>query len=213
VIESSAAVRGLVLVDVRGDGGPFAAALTDALAAKGWRIGRLTIDPAGVDEDLMDAAFDRALEASGEVDGLVLLAGTERPAVPLAASGPEDWERTLAAPLRAAFLALRRGLDEFLAGRGGRILLAIACPPAPGTIPATLSSGLVSLSRAVATEYGRRGIACNSLIVPAGAELDIRAAIETACFLLSEDAGYVTAEVVDLHQSQNSTATRHVMSY
>ena len=70
-------------------------------------------------------------------------------------------------------------------------------PAAPRTLAGTHRAALESLARSIATEYGRSGVTCNALFVPEG-EGRVEAAVETARFLLSEDAGYVTAEVLDL---------------
>ncbi len=54
--------------------------------------------------------------------------------------------------------------------------------------------------------WEREAIACNTLVVSAHADTTIDAAIEAASFLLSADAGYITAEVIDCHRPSRGTS-------
>jgi NAD(P)-dependent dehydrogenase (short-subunit alcohol dehydrogenase family) len=192
--------RGLILAGA-GDTGDLAPALDRALTEAGWRVGRLAFD--GVEgEDAFDTAFDRVLQETGELGGLVLLAHI-RDTVRFAESDSAAWTAPLFAPLTALFLAARRATDELVGGgAGGRMLVVVSAPVAPRTIAATQQAALVSLARSIATEYGRSGVACNALIVREGNGHGVEAAVESARFLLSEDAGYVTGEVVDLGEGR-----------
>jgi NAD(P)-dependent dehydrogenase (short-subunit alcohol dehydrogenase family) len=201
-MESAGAARGLVLADMSGDAAALGAALSEALSAAGWRVGRFGAAAESIDEDVVEAMFDRLLGETGDLGACVLVADVRAGGMSLADSGPEEWEAALGTCLRAAFLLLRRAVDEFIgAGDGGRILVVLIAPAAPATIAAALATALSSLSKAIATEYGRRAIACNTLVVPADGETAIDAAVEAASFLLSADAGYITAEVIDLREA------------
>jgi NAD(P)-dependent dehydrogenase (short-subunit alcohol dehydrogenase family) len=194
---SGGAPRLVALAVLGGNADPFQEALTRALPAADWELALVTI-PATADEDAVETSFDSLVRDTDEFGGLVLVANVQADAVPLADTGPADWERGLGAPLRTAFLVVRRTLDEFLAGsRGGRIVLVAPTPAAPGTVAAALTSGLASLSTAIALEYGRRGISCNALVVPADRQ-PADAVAETVRFLLSPDSGYVTGDTIDL---------------
>lgn len=190
--------RCLAVADVTGHGGGFENALTEALSGAGWRVACLGAPGNLSSEERVDAAFDRAIEQIGGIDRLVLLANVAQARASLVDDGPAEWERDLLGSLRASFLTLRRGLDEFIGAAGGRALIVVTRPVDAETIPATLAAGLISLSKAVATEYGRRGIACNALVVAGDGASEVEAAVDAACFLLSDDAGYVTGELIDL---------------
>ena len=178
--------------------GAFEGALANALSSTGWRVVCLGSLDNLEHEERVDAAFDEALDRLEQVDGLVVLADLGPRHESLADGCPESWERGLTGSLRASFLTLRRALGEFVAaGEGGRALLVLSCAVELSTIQEALASGLVSLCRAIAIEYGRRGIACNVLIIPAD-HATHEAATNTARFLLSDDARYVTGEVMDL---------------
>jgi NAD(P)-dependent dehydrogenase (short-subunit alcohol dehydrogenase family) len=191
--------QGLVLAGVSGGAAAFGSTLACSLATAGWCVKRLAGVDGLADEERVDAAFDEALAEVGDLRGLVIVADLAGLGASLSGSGPTEWEAALMGPLRASFLVARRGLDELMSGgAGGRVLLVVESSPAAGTIPATLHAGLVSLSKAIANEYGRRGIACNALIVSRHASSRIETALEAARFLLSNESGYVTGEVIDL---------------
>jgi predicted Rossmann-fold nucleotide-binding protein len=77
-------------------------------------------------------------------------------------------------------------------------VILVRCSSAASAIPAALCSALTSLARAVASEYGRRGITCNTVVLAGGDTAVMDAAVELVGFLLSDDAGYVTGDVIDL---------------
>jgi NAD(P)-dependent dehydrogenase (short-subunit alcohol dehydrogenase family) len=206
--ERAGRARGLVLADITGDAATLGSSLGDALSAAGWRVGRIEAAARTVDEDVVEAAFDRVLGDVGDLGACVLVADVRGAGVSLAEIGPHEREAAAGRPLRAAFLVLRRAVDEFIgAGEGGRIVVVLIASAAPATIAAALTTSLASLSKAIATEYGRRAVACNTLVVPADAET-ADAAADAALFLLSADAGYVTAEIVDLRDAHQPSAVR-----
>ncbi len=184
-------------------GGAFEEALANELSSTGWRVVCLGSLDDLEQEESVDAAFDEALDRLEQVNGLVVLADLGPCHESLDDGCPESWEPGLTRSLRASFLTLRRAVGEFVAaGEGGRALVILSCAIELSTIQAALAAGLVSLCRAIATEYGRRGIACNVLIMPADLATH-EAATNAARFLLSDDARYVTGEVMDLRGAPN----------
>lgn len=191
----------LILVNVTGDSGVLDDALRRELCRAGWRVSRLLGLADAADEERIDAKLDAVFGTMDTPAALVMVVDVGQH-VPFVDGGVQEWEAPLTACLRVPFLVLRRALDEFIAGgAGGRVVVVIVCPTTPATIPATLRAGLASLSNAVATEYGRRGIACNAIVVPHDAGDITGGIVEMARFLVSENAGYLTGEVIDLTAS------------
>jgi len=200
-MKSAGGVRGLVLAEITGNVAAIGSALGKALSNADWRLGRFAAVAETVDEDVVEVAFDRLLKQTGDLGACIVVADVRADGISLTDSGPEEWEAALGTCLRAAFLFLRRAIDEFIgAGDGGRILVVLIGSAEPATIGAALATALTSLTNAIATEYGRLAIASNTLVVPADDDVAIDAAVEAASFLLSADASYVTAQVIDFRE-------------
>lgn len=141
------------------------------LAAAAERLQRDSIDAACLAADLADTAALR--QAAGEaerrlggVDILVNAAGINL-RQPFAEVSPEAWQAQLALHLGAPFF-LTQALAPGMAGRGwGRVVniaslqsqraFANSAPYGAG------KGGIVQLTRAIAQEYGPRGITCNAV--------------------------------------------------
>jgi 3-oxoacyl-[acyl-carrier protein] reductase len=142
-------------------------------AARGaGAVGRVAFLAADVSrEEDVDRLFDVALE---QLSGChVLINNVENTAVHAEKSLVEtplaDWNEVLAANLRQPFWLSRRAVEEFLAsGEGGRIVhiaSAVANGPTAGASYAASQTALHAFIRSVAKEYGRRGIACNGVVI------------------------------------------------
>jgi NAD(P)-dependent dehydrogenase (short-subunit alcohol dehydrogenase family) len=153
-------------------------------------------------------------------DGLVLNVGTGY-GMGVAGTSPEDWDRTFALNLRAHFMLVRRAL-VILPDNGSVLFIGSVAGLRPGSrIPAYDASkaGMIGLSRHVALEGARRGIRSNVLApglidtplgraasagrpsrtrtpVPLGREGTAWEVAAVAVFLLSEEASYVTGQVL-----------------
>jgi NAD(P)-dependent dehydrogenase (short-subunit alcohol dehydrogenase family) len=153
-------------------------------------------------------------------DGLVLNVGTGY-GMGVAGTSPEDWDRTFALNLRAHFMLVRRAL-VILPDNGSIVFVGSVAGLRPGSrIPAYDASkaGLIGLSRHVALEGARRGIRANVLApglidtplgraasagrpsrtrtpVPLGRQGTAWEVAAAAAFLLSDDASYVTGQVL-----------------
>jgi NAD(P)-dependent dehydrogenase (short-subunit alcohol dehydrogenase family) len=153
-------------------------------------------------------------------DGIVLNVGVGY-GMGVAGTTPEQWDRTFALNLRAHFLLVRRAL-VILPDGGSIVFMGSAAGLRPGSrIPAYDASkaGLIGLSRHVAVEGARRGIRANVLApglidtpigraasagrpsrgrtpVPLGRMGTAWEVAAVAVFLLSEEASYVTGQVL-----------------
>jgi 3-oxoacyl-[acyl-carrier protein] reductase len=175
-------------------------------------------------ESDVDRLFDLAAARLPAVDVLVNSAGITRDAL-LVQTELDDWNAVLAVNLRGPFLTCRRAVDEMLAqGHGGRIVNVgsfTANGLAGAGAYAASKSALVALGRSIAKEYGRRAIACNT-VVPGFVDTDmtrdydagVKARIaavsphrrfataaeiaEAILFLASEQASFITGDAVSV---------------
>jgi NAD(P)-dependent dehydrogenase (short-subunit alcohol dehydrogenase family) len=153
-------------------------------------------------------------------DGLVLNVGTGF-GMGVAGTSLEDWDRTFDLNLRAHFLLVKRGLVTLPDG-GSIVFIGSVAGLRPGSrIPAYDASkaGLIGLNRHVAMEGARRGIRANVICpglidtplgraasagrpsrtrtpVPLGREGTAWEVAAATVFLLSEEASYVTGQVL-----------------
>lgn len=172
----------------------------------------------------VDLADPQACEAlpgrAGELDGIVLNAGIGA-GLALAGTTAEDWDRVFAVNLRAHFLVCKAALP--LLGPGSSILfVGSVAGLRPGSlIPSYDASkaGLVGLSRHVALEGAGLGVRANLIApglidtplgrdaaklwshrgkvrVPMGRQGTAWEVASVAVFLLSEQASYVTGQVL-----------------
>jgi gluconate 5-dehydrogenase len=141
------------------------------LAAAAARLQARRIDATWIAADLCDSAAPRRLAADAEqrlggIDILVNAAGVNL-RQPFADVTPEAWQTQIALHLGAPFF-LTQALAPGMAARGwGRILniaslqsyraFANSAPYGAG------KGGVVQLTRAIAQEWGARGITCNAI--------------------------------------------------
>ncbi len=220
VVLGAAAEGGHVVFCGRAASAAVGAQVADAARAAG---GQAWFVPADLtEEDQVEALFDAALDKLPGIDVLVNNAGITHDAL-LVQTALEDWQRVLRTNLRGPFLTSRRAVEEMLAGGSGGRIVNVASFTADGLAGAASyaasKSALLALTRSVAKEYGRRGIACNA-VVPGFVDTDMTvgydpaarermAALspygrfgrpeeiaETVLFLASERASFVTGDAV-----------------
>jgi len=133
-----------------------------ALAAEGCQAHYFRADVAQASS--LDAVFDRVLQALGRVDILVNNAGVED----LCASVDVTealWDKIVGTNLKGAFFAAQAAGRRMLAG--GSILNLCSLTSEVGLAGAApygaSKSGLVGLTRALATEWAARGIRVNGI--------------------------------------------------
>ncbi len=110
---------------------------------------------------------ESATAAFGGIDILVNNAGITRTAA-LCELSDEVWEEVLATDLRGAFV-LSRLVVPHLLERGGGSIVNVASVHAVATRPgfaayAAAKAGLCGMTRALAVEFGSRGIRCNCVL-------------------------------------------------
>jgi NAD(P)-dependent dehydrogenase (short-subunit alcohol dehydrogenase family) len=117
------------------------------------------------------AAVRAAVERFGGLHVLVNNAGVIRRNVRLHEVGIERWDEQLSLNLRAPYLVLHAALPALLAAEGDRSIVnvssTLAVKAVPGVAPYAAAKGaLISLTRALAVEYGPDGIRSN-VVLPA----------------------------------------------
>jgi NAD(P)-dependent dehydrogenase (short-subunit alcohol dehydrogenase family) len=134
------------------------------------------------------------------------------------------WDRTLAVNLRGSALLAKYSIPHLLAAGGGAIVFSGSAKGAQGDIeyPAYGASkaGLESLSRYIATQYGKQGLRCNvvaiGLVMTEALDTNMPAAVQklllehhltpalgraediarAVAFLLSDEACFITGATI-----------------
>jgi 3-oxoacyl-[acyl-carrier protein] reductase len=173
------------------------------------------------DERSVARAFDRVEEELGEVAILVLNAGIFS-VEPLEETTLASWRRTMSVNLDGAFLCARRALPAMRRRGYGRIVaVGSSAGITGGSVPAAAyaasKAGLMTLTKAIATEYGGSGVTCNAVApalirtgmmseishladrVPVGRVGEVEDVADVVAFLCSAHAGYITGEIVDVN--------------
>ena len=173
------------------------------------------------DEASVDAAFTTVEETWGTISILVNNAGIFW-IRPLAETTLDAWNQMMAVNTTGAFLCARRVLPGMRAQRYGRLIALGSSAGKTGGAKETAAYGaskaaIMALAKSIATEYAADGITSNALApalintdmvagiadlagrIPVGRlgePADIAAAV---IFLASEDAGFITGEVMDIN--------------
>jgi 3-oxoacyl-[acyl-carrier protein] reductase len=156
------------------------AAIAERLRTDGFKVATLGRSGGDVQADVSEpesvqAAFEEVRERFGPVLILVNNAGVT--ADGLAIRMPdEDWSRVIDTNLTGAFNCTRRGLEDMLKARWGRIvnvssISALRANPGQANYAAS-KAGLLGFTRVIAREMGKRNITSNA-ITPGFIETDM----------------------------------------
>ncbi|MDP5182021.1 SDR family oxidoreductase [Blastococcus sp. BMG 814] len=199
------------------------------ITAAGGRATHLTCDIR--DAGRVTEVIDGVAEAEGRVDALVNNAAGNF-VVPGEELSPNGWKAVIDIVLNGTFYATRTAAQHMLAvGRGSilNVIATYAWHGHPGTVhSAAAKGGVVAMTRTLAVEWAARGVRLNCIApgptetegagqalwgsdaarsrvqgsVPAGRFADPAEIAESAAFLLSDRADYVTGEVLVVDGAQ-----------
>jgi NAD(P)-dependent dehydrogenase (short-subunit alcohol dehydrogenase family) len=155
-----------VVADLNADGARDVAA---KIAAAGGEATAVQADLG--DNDSVRAMVEAAVTAYGGLDILhnnaaaTHLAATRD--LPVSAADPDVWDETIRINLRGAMVAIQAAVPHMIARGGGSVINTASGAGLTGDLrnPAYGASkaALISLTRYVATEFGKQGIRCNAI--------------------------------------------------
>jgi len=195
----------------------------DEITSAGGEAAAFAIDVS--DEDSIKGGVKAALEKFGKIEILVNNAGVTRDTLVLRMKRA-DWDTVINTNLTGAHLCTQAVMGSMLKQRWGRIINISSIFGQMGQAGqanyAASKAGLIGLTMAVAREVGSRGITANAIapgfietamtealspelkqevlkMIPlgrTGTDADIANAV---CFLASEEAGYITGNVLKVN--------------
>jgi NAD(P)-dependent dehydrogenase (short-subunit alcohol dehydrogenase family) len=197
-----------------------------ALEAAGQDLGALAVVTDVADEDSVRAMVERVVRRYTKIDILVNNAGI-CPLTPFESTRRAEWDRVMAINLTGAFLCCQAVLPSMTHAGYGRIINISSVAGKMGGVTvgvhyAASKAGLLGLTWSLARLYAPFGITSNA-IAPATVETDltrdwpvqeldrIRRSIPlgrlaqasdvaaAAVFIASEEAGFITGEVLDVN--------------
>ena len=219
-LDLAAAGATVVLVDVQRD---KLEAVAGAIAAAG---GRADVQVADVgDAARAQEIADAAVAAHGRIDHLVNNAGITRDAL-LVRMREEDWDAVLRVNLKGTFNFSRAVARTMIGARSGRIVSIASVVGLMGNAGqanyAASKAGVIAFTKSLAREVAARGVTVNAVapgyvatamterlpeevkktfleVIPMkrfGLPKDVVSAVR---FLLSEDASYITGQVIGVN--------------
>lgn len=177
------------------------------------------------DADAVTSAIDGVVDRHGRIDALVNNAAGNF-VTPAEELSPNGWRAVIDIVLNGTFFATRAAAQHMLPAGSGSVLNVIATYAwhgHPGTVhSAAAKGGIVAMTRTLAVEWAPRGLRVNCIApgptetegagqalwgsavararveagVPAGRIASPQEIAESASFLLSDRAAYVTGEVL-----------------
>ena len=212
----------VVVCDMDSEG---AAAVAEEIRSIGGTALALEVNVTSSEQ--IQQAVQTTLEKFGKIDILVNNAGITQP-VKVLDTSEADWDRLLSVNLKGTFLFSKAVLPTMLKNGYGRIInmSSVSGKRGGGVFGgahySAAKAGILGFSKALAREVAP-AVTVNS-IAPGMAATDIRGALEspeeeqkmsvdipckrfakpeeiaaTACFLASEEAGYITGEDIDIN--------------
>ena len=170
-------------------------------------------------------ALDTVIEEYGHIDNLVCNAGITRDQLILRMT-EKEWSDVLAVNLTGTYNCIRAAARQFVKQRGGAVVAISSVVGMTGNAGqanyAASKAGIIALCRSVAKELGARNVRVN-VVAPGFIESDMTAVLSeevrleylkniplrragttdevasTVCFLLSEEASYITGQVLGVN--------------
>ncbi|MBO0852391.1 MAG: SDR family oxidoreductase [Nocardia sp.] len=185
------------------------------------------------DRAAIDAGIDRVRAELGPPQILVNNAGIS-PSGPFLEISRETWTKTLAVNLTGTFDCCQAALPDMVEAGWGRIVNISSSSIHSGAAQmgayVSSKSGVVGLTKVLALEFARKGITVNTIppgfidtpMLRATADrgfIDVDRAIEqtpvgragrpediaaTCAFLVSEEAGYITGQIIGVNGGRNT---------
>jgi 3-oxoacyl-[acyl-carrier protein] reductase len=208
-----------IVVNDIGDAGPVEAVVGE-IKAMGRPALPVLADVSSPSE--VDKLVAEATSAYGRIDILVNNAGIARDQLLLRMT-EEEWDQVLTVDLKSVFLCTRAVLKHMVKERWGRIIsiasiVGIVGNPGQANYAAA-KAGIIGFTRTVAKEVASRGITVNAIApgfidtemtkrlkeewkeelkkrIPLGRLGSPRDVAEAVAFLASEEAGYITGQVL-----------------
>jgi 3-oxoacyl-[acyl-carrier protein] reductase len=173
-------------------------------------------------KDDVNRMVEAAVTTFGHIDIMVNNAGVTRDQIIMRMTD-EEWDTVLNIDLKSAFLCTRAVLRHMLRQRSGRIISIASIVGITGNAGqanyAAAKAGIIAFTRSLAKEAGSRGITANAIApgfietkmteklddkqrqaflgrVPLGVAGTPRDIAETVAFLASEEAKYITGQVI-----------------
>ncbi|MFC2034506.1 3-oxoacyl-[acyl-carrier-protein] reductase [Chloroflexota bacterium] len=216
-----AEVGATVVINDIGESSP-----ADSVVAEIRAMGR--VSSAILADVSLSSDVDRLVEAViatyGKVDILVNNAGITRDQLVLRMS-EEDWDRVITVNLKSVFLCTKAVLRQMIKQRWGRIINMSSIVGVMGNAGqanyASAKAGIIGFTRSIAKEVASRGITANAIApgfidtsmtqqlgerqkqelkrhIPLGYLGTPRDVAEAVAFLVSEEARYITGQVLNV---------------
>ena len=210
-----------VVVNDVGDKAPLEAVSAE-IKAKGRKSLAIIADVSSSAE--VNKMADETVAAFGRIDILVNNAGITRDQL-LMRMTDEDWDKVMAVDLKSVFLCTRAVVRHMIKQRWGRIIslssiTALVGNPGQANYAAA-KAGIIGFTRTLAKEVASRGITANAIApgfidtemtrnlkedwkeelkkqIPLGRFGTPADVAETVAFLASEEAGYITGQVLGI---------------
>jgi 3-oxoacyl-[acyl-carrier protein] reductase len=217
VAKALAAQGAMVVAAARGQN---AEATVAAIVAAGGRAEWASLDV--TDSSNVEAVVSGSVARHGRIDILVNNAGIARDQL-LMRMKRDDWDAVIATNLTGAYACSQAVLRPMIKQRGGRIISISSVVGQMGNAGqvnyAASKAGLIGMAKALAREVASRGITVN-VVAPGLIDTDMTKAISegsadqwtsqiplgrlgtpddvawTVCFLASDEAAYITGQVV-----------------